>query len=111
MPTTLQEKPEQNAHFVGLGDYVREIFGPIVTTNLVRINSALERLRKKRSQAAEDGHVSLVAMYDVLVDCHVEHGKEFETFGEQLHIAANELGKIDAKVKSTLPACAYEGLG
>ena len=111
MSTKSQEKPEQNVHLVGLDDYVREMFGPHITTNLIRVNSALERLRDKRSQAAEENHITLVAMYDALIDCHVEHVKEFETFAEQLHVAAKELGKINAKVKATLPDCAYEPLG
>ena len=87
------------------------MFGLHIQTNRMRVDSALERLRDKRAQAAEDKHVTLVAMFDALIECHVEHGKEFEIFAEQLDIAAKELGKIDAKVKSTLPEFAHEPLG
>ena len=49
--------------------------------------------------------------YEEAIELAREHGKEFEIFAEQLDIAAKELGKIDAKVKSTLPDFAYEALG
>ena len=50
-------------------------------------------------------------MFDALIDCQVKHHEEFETFAEQLHVTAKELGKINAKVKSTLPDLAHEPLG
>ena len=71
MADTSQEKPEVT--LVGLGDYVHEMLGPHITTNLIRVNSALERLRKKRSQADD---AVLVAMYDALINCQVEHGEQ-----------------------------------